>query len=84
MGAKKPLPRTGGASLCHPSRRGVVKAIPMIQNVRWFPNASLSGADMETVPFAAGLSWWKPANNEDRSAPERCADVQGLTHFVEL
>jgi hypothetical protein len=87
MGAKKApseLARTGGASLCHPSTRGVVKAIPQIHAVRWFPAASYSDADMETVSLRADLSWWKSANNEDRSAPERCADVQGLTHLEEL
>jgi hypothetical protein len=79
--ASSELVRTDGASLCHLSKRDVVKAIPQIQPVRWFPAASLSGAYMETGSLLADLSWWKSANNEDRSAPERCADVQGLTRL---
>lgn len=84
VGAKKApseLARTGGASLCHLSKRDVVKAIPQNQSVRWFPAASLSGDAMGTGSLRADLSWWKSASDEDRSAPERCGDVQGLTHL---
>lgn len=84
-GAKKApseLVRTGGASLCHPSPWDVVKAIPSIHAVRWFPFASNTDASTETVSSSREeLSWWKSTRDEERSAPERCGDVQGLTHL---
>lgn len=52
--APSELVRAGGASLCHPSPRGVVKATPSIQAVRWFPVASHSDVDMETVSLRDG------------------------------
>lgn len=85
MGAKQApseLVRTGGALLCRPSPRGVVKAIPEIRIVEWVPAASFADVHMETGSLGADFRGGSMPNDEDRSAPECCGDIQGLTHLV--
>ena len=58
MGAKKApseLARTGGASLCHLSKRDVVKAVPLMKSVKRFSVALFSDvALMRTVSLWSG------------------------------
>lgn len=67
MGAKKApseFVRTRGASLCHPSTRDAVKAIPEIQTVKWVPTTSFANVAMETLTLPVELSWCKPTSDE--------------------
>lgn len=77
------LARTGGASLCRPSTRDAVKAIPEIQTVHWVPTAPLTGAG-ETVSLLGSAFVVEAYQRQNRLAPERCADVPGLAHLGKL